>query len=142
MTDKQLENLAIRLFESKCKQYSQQTLTVWVDLMKTLDQSVIEQAMIKMALDGDDFPSIGKLMKIIDKIYQTKAKELFLHIMLDDKKLITCPTKIQDFFSKRYNIKKLRTKALYPDNILEEFTKLCLTLKQDALENKKMELLK
>ena len=136
MDDKQLGDMVVRLFESKCKHYTKITIKVWVDELKQLEHAVLPVAMKRMILSGDDFPSIGKVMETIKEIYREKSKVLFLDLTEGRKKLDTCPEKIKIFFTKRYSLEKhLAGQLGHTDKTVNKFINLCLDMKQTGIAN-------
>ena len=78
MDEKKIGEMVIRLFESKCKNYTATTIKIWVHEIKKMNLYFISEAIKRLIDSADDFPSIGKMSNEIEKIKERIAHNIFV----------------------------------------------------------------
>ena len=60
--------MVISLFESKLKNYNENTLEIWIKVLLDLDYDLkkLEGSFLQLIRSADDFPSVGKIIEIIE----------------------------------------------------------------------------
>lgn len=76
MKEAQIGELIIRLLESKCKNYTANTIKIWVDELKTFDLNFLPKVIKQLIYSSDDFPSIGKIYEFIQDEIDNNILEL------------------------------------------------------------------
>lgn len=66
MDGKNLSKLIIILFESKLKNYTEITVSTWVDLLNKFPENEVIAAIENLIYKKDDFISIGQIFEIIN----------------------------------------------------------------------------
>jgi hypothetical protein len=65
-------DMLISLFESKCKQWTNNTIEVWYQELKNFDENKIGLAFKKLIQGKDDFISVGKILAMINEDSENK----------------------------------------------------------------------
>lgn len=80
MTKEKITKFVTVLFVSKGRTCSAEILTVWTDLLKDFSDEILEKAFGKAIESSDDFPTVGKLIALIngdDEDIEIEAGEQF-----------------------------------------------------------------
>lgn len=75
MKEEKLSKAIVLLFESKLKNYTEATITAWVELMKKYPEVLALEAIERQIYSSDDFPTVGKLSDDIREVMQFRYSE-------------------------------------------------------------------
>ncbi len=63
---KKVLKMVMSLFESKLKRYNENTLEVWVEMLRGYEEKKLNDVFLQVIRSGDEFPSVGKMIEIME----------------------------------------------------------------------------
>jgi len=81
MTQEKLSKMIVILFESKLKSYKPRTVKIWVEILEKFPDDKLNHAFTKMIYSDEEFPSVGKIIKMCQPDYKQIAEDVWTFIM-------------------------------------------------------------